>query len=81
MRSAAGEQRDPQYAVIIPFRDDCERTFREHHPVYGLVRTHRFENAFARSGWGVLARAGDYLLIADSASAQAATLTAASRRE
>src|SRR5689334_5663086 len=101
MRSAAGEQRDPQYSVIIPFRDEADnaspllaevrdvmRELGASHEVL-LIDDGSVDQTAAILGaaaaawpeWSVLARAGDFLLIADPASAQVATLTAASRRE
>jgi 4-amino-4-deoxy-L-arabinose transferase-like glycosyltransferase len=50
-------------SLLIASRDDCQRTFRDVRPVYGLVHAKRFTRSFAPRQWRVLATAGDFVLI------------------
>jgi 4-amino-4-deoxy-L-arabinose transferase-like glycosyltransferase len=49
--------------LLIASRDECERTFHDVHPVYGLVHAKRFSRSFPPRQWRVIARAGDFVLI------------------
>ena len=52
-----------QAGRLIASREDCEHTFHDQVPAYGLIRSKRFAKSFARFGWQIVAHAGDFLLI------------------
>ena len=55
-----------QAGRLIASREDCEHTFHDQVPAYGLIRSKRFAKSFARFGWQIVAHAGDFLLITNS---------------